>query len=255
MINVGMTRHLDPMDRIKELSDASVPFSFDVHALFFSDDAVDIEHKMHARLSDHRVNRVNLRREFFYATPAEARDLLKELAGDLLQFDELPEAVEFHQSHTSSEPKTLQARTQQARRRLALRRRVNRHGQSEENRTHTRRNTRLPTPQHRQFVCVCRSGQTGLRGSKDCAAWRYLDGGHAPAVEHQEPITVGGAKHAGVFREGFDESLDDLSLVAVILKRDVELVTAHQANPQLYFCHTHAPCLVAPAQSRGHPPL
>ena len=113
----------------------------------------------------------------------------------------------------------------------------------------------FPTPQHRQFVCVCRSGQTGVRGSKDCAAWRYLDGGHAPAVEHQEPITVGGAKHAGVFREGSDESLDDLSLVAVILKRDVELVTAHQANPQLYFCHKHAPCLVASAQSRGHPPL
>ena len=47
---------------------------------------------------------------------------------------------------------------------------------------------------------------------------------------------MGGAKHAGVFRKGFDESLDDISLVAGILKRDVELVTAHQANPQLYFC-------------------
>ena len=107
MIKVGMTRRLDPMDRIKELSDASVPFNFDVHALFFSEDAVDIEHKMLARLADRRVNRVNLRREFFYATPAEARDLLTELAGDLLQFDELPEAVEFHQSHTVTGPQTL----------------------------------------------------------------------------------------------------------------------------------------------------
>ena len=89
------------MDRIKELSDASVPFNFDVHALFFSDDAVDIEAKMHARLADRRVNRVNLRREFFYATPAEARDLLQELAGELLQFEELPEAIEFHQSHNA----------------------------------------------------------------------------------------------------------------------------------------------------------
>ncbi|GAB6984523.1 hypothetical protein JCM10369A_10470 [Nocardioides pyridinolyticus] len=52
---------------------------------------------MHARLADRRVNRVNLRREFFYATPAEARDLLAELTGELLQFDELPEAIEFHQ--------------------------------------------------------------------------------------------------------------------------------------------------------------
>jgi hypothetical protein len=53
---------------------------------------------MHARLADRRVNRVNLRREFFYATPAEARDFLLELAGDLLQFEELPEALEYHQS-------------------------------------------------------------------------------------------------------------------------------------------------------------
>ncbi len=98
MIKVGMTRRLDPMDRVRELSDASVPFNFDVHALFFSDDAYGIEAEMHRRLADRRVNRVNLRREFFYATPAEARDLLKELTGELLQFDEAPEALEYHQS-------------------------------------------------------------------------------------------------------------------------------------------------------------
>jgi hypothetical protein len=90
------------MERVKELSDASVPFNFDVHAVFFSNDAVDIEHQMHARLADRRVNRVNLRREFFYATPREARDLLRELTGELLQFEELPEAVEFHQSQSTS---------------------------------------------------------------------------------------------------------------------------------------------------------
>jgi hypothetical protein len=98
MIKVGMTRRLDPMDRIRELSDASVPFNFDIHALFFSDDAYGIEAQMHQRLADKRVNRVNMRREFFYATPAEARDLLKELTGELLQFDEEPEALEYHQS-------------------------------------------------------------------------------------------------------------------------------------------------------------
>jgi hypothetical protein len=102
MIKVGMTRRLEPMERVKELSDASVPFNFDVHAVFFSNDAVDIEHQMHARLADRRVNRVNLRREFFYATPREARDLLRELTGELLQFEELPEAVEFHQSQSTS---------------------------------------------------------------------------------------------------------------------------------------------------------
>lgn len=98
MIKVGMTRRLEPMDRIKELGDASVPFGFDVHALFFAEDAVGIETQMHQRLADRRVNRVNLRREFFYATPVEARDLLAELAGELLTFNEEPEAVEFHQS-------------------------------------------------------------------------------------------------------------------------------------------------------------
>ena len=98
MVKVGMTRRLDPMDRIKELSDASVPFNFDIHALFFSNDAVTIEGKMHAELAARRVNRVNHRREFFYATPAEARDLLKELTGELLEFKELPEAIEYRQS-------------------------------------------------------------------------------------------------------------------------------------------------------------
>lgn len=98
MIKVGMTRRLDPIDRIRELSDASVPFNFDVHALFFSDDAYGIEAKMHQRLAEKRVNRVNLRREFFYATPAEARELLKELTGELLQFEAEPEALEFRQS-------------------------------------------------------------------------------------------------------------------------------------------------------------
>jgi hypothetical protein len=103
MIKVGMTRRLEPMDRIKELGDASVPFGFDVHALFFAEDAVGIEAQMHQRLADRRVNRVNLRREFFYATPAEARDLLAELAGELLTFNEEPEAVEFHQSHNTAQ--------------------------------------------------------------------------------------------------------------------------------------------------------
>ncbi len=100
VIKVGMTRRLDPLDRVRELSDASVPFNFDVHALFFSNNAADIEAQMHARLADRRVNQVNLRREFFRATPAEARDHLLELTGDLLQFEETPEALEYHQSRT-----------------------------------------------------------------------------------------------------------------------------------------------------------
>jgi len=98
LVKVGMTRRLDPMDRIRELSDASVPFNFDVHALFFSKDAVGIEAAMHGRLSGNRVNLVNLRREFFRATPLEAKALLAELAGELLTFHDIPDALEFRQS-------------------------------------------------------------------------------------------------------------------------------------------------------------
>ncbi|MFE1078344.1 DUF4041 domain-containing protein [Nocardiopsis alba] len=103
MVKVGMTRRLDPMDRVRELSDASVPFNFDVHALHFSDDAVGVEAEMHRRLADKRVNRVNLRREFFYTSPSEVRELLGSVAGDLIQYEEVPEAVEYRQSTRASE--------------------------------------------------------------------------------------------------------------------------------------------------------
>jgi len=76
MVKIGMTRRLDPMDRVRELGDASVPFGFDVHALFFSDDAVTLEADLHRRFASRRVNRINTRREFFYATPAEVRALV-----------------------------------------------------------------------------------------------------------------------------------------------------------------------------------
>jgi Domain of unknown function (DUF4041)/Meiotically up-regulated gene 113 len=98
MIKVGLTRRLDPTERVRELGDASVPFKYDTHALVFSDDAVGLEAQMHARLVDRRVNRVNKRREFFYITPAEAKQHLLALAGDLLEYVEVPEAVEYRQS-------------------------------------------------------------------------------------------------------------------------------------------------------------
>lgn len=98
MVKIGMTRWLDPMDRVNELGDASVPFRFDVHALFFAKDAVTIESKMHALLAEKRVNRINYRREFFYCTPIEAKAHLSALAGELLEFTDEPEALEFRQS-------------------------------------------------------------------------------------------------------------------------------------------------------------
>ncbi|MEV5830385.1 DUF4041 domain-containing protein [Spirillospora sp. NPDC052242] len=96
MVKIGMTRRLDPMDRVRELGDASVPFRFDVHALIFSEDAVGLEGELHREFAERRVNQVNLRREFFYATPAEVRAVLERVAGGhLVEYSETPEALEF----------------------------------------------------------------------------------------------------------------------------------------------------------------
>jgi seryl-tRNA synthetase len=102
IVKVGMTRRLDPMDRIRELSDASVPFNFDIHCLFFSKDAVGIETAMHEQLAKLRVNVVNHRREFFRTTPAEVKNNLAKLAGELLEFQDIPEALEYRQCLSSS---------------------------------------------------------------------------------------------------------------------------------------------------------
>lgn len=59
VVKIGLTRRLEPLDRIYELGDASVPFRFDVHAIFFSEDAVSLENELHERFSAHRVNWAN----------------------------------------------------------------------------------------------------------------------------------------------------------------------------------------------------
>jgi hypothetical protein len=101
VVKIGMTRRLDPTDRIRELGDASVPFPYDVHALVFSEDAVTLENRLHQALANRRLNLVNQRREFFYATPIEVKDLLTRADGSVLEFVEEPEADEWHQSENS----------------------------------------------------------------------------------------------------------------------------------------------------------
>jgi hypothetical protein len=99
MIKIGMTRRLDPNDRVRELGDASVPFRFDVHAFIFSDDAVTLETDLHHALEPCRVNQVNRRREFFRTTAASVLTLLEQVAGShLLEFTEVPEALEWRAS-------------------------------------------------------------------------------------------------------------------------------------------------------------
>lgn len=98
MVKIGMTRRLNPLDRVRELSDASVPFNFDVHALFFSEDAVAVETELHHRFAAQRVNLINKRREFFRVTPAEVKKELADIAGNLLEFIDVPEAEQYRES-------------------------------------------------------------------------------------------------------------------------------------------------------------
>ena len=98
VVKIGLTRRLDPLDRVRELGGASVPFPFDVHAIYFSNDAVELENQLHKSFAARRVNQVNLRREFFFLTPEEVRRVLSEKVGNLLDFKEVPDAEQFHQS-------------------------------------------------------------------------------------------------------------------------------------------------------------
>jgi uncharacterized coiled-coil DUF342 family protein len=98
MVKIGMTRRLDPLDRVRELGDASVPFRYDVHAMVFSDDAVGLETHLHHQLADRRVNLVNMRREFFRARPAEVREILAHLDASIVTWVDEPEALEWRQS-------------------------------------------------------------------------------------------------------------------------------------------------------------
>ncbi|RKH88732.1 DUF4041 domain-containing protein [Corallococcus sp. AB045] len=97
ILKIGMTRRLDPMDRIYELGDASVPFEFDVHAMITTDDAPGLERELHNRFEDRRVNRVNLRKEFFRVSILELRDLVA-AKGLTAAFTMAAEAREYRES-------------------------------------------------------------------------------------------------------------------------------------------------------------
>lgn len=100
VVKIGMTRRLVPMERVQELGDASVPFRYDVHVLHFSQDAITLENELHKAFADRRLNVVNERREFFFATPAEVRAILVEKDGGILEYAEDPVAEEYFQSRS-----------------------------------------------------------------------------------------------------------------------------------------------------------
>lgn len=102
VFKIGMTRRLNPQDRVNELGDASVPFKFDVHSFIFSEDAVGLESKLHSMLNEKRVNKVNARKEFFYASVDELESLVNEIE-PTAEFNKTMLAEEFRQSQSSSE--------------------------------------------------------------------------------------------------------------------------------------------------------
>lgn len=102
VFKVGMTRRLDPQDRINELGNASVPFKFDVHSFIFSEDAVSLENKLHQILNEKRVNKVNLRKEFFKVSLDEIESIVDEI-DSTAEFNRTMAAEEFRQSISSDE--------------------------------------------------------------------------------------------------------------------------------------------------------
>lgn len=94
---IGLTRRLEPLDRVKELGDSSVPFDFDVHALILSDDAPALEHRLHKHFLLNQVNKVNHRKEFFRAGLADIRREIEAL-GIEAKWTMLAEAREYRET-------------------------------------------------------------------------------------------------------------------------------------------------------------
>jgi hypothetical protein len=102
VFKIGMTRRLDPMDRVYELGDASVPFPFDVHMMIKCDDAPQLEKALHKVLHSKRVNRVNPRKEFFRVTIDEIVAAVREHHGEV-EYKADAEALEYLSSQTATE--------------------------------------------------------------------------------------------------------------------------------------------------------
>lgn len=100
---IGMTRRLEPQDRVDELGDASVPFNFDVHAMIFSDDAPALEAALHRAFENRKLNMVNQRREFFNVTLDEIKMEVKKNFDKTVEFIDVPDAEQFRVSQKMKE--------------------------------------------------------------------------------------------------------------------------------------------------------
>ena len=95
---IGMTRRLEPMERIEELGDASVPFDFDVHALIFTEDAPALENALHTAFEANKVNKINKRREFFHVSLDEIKTVVRQNFDKTVEWVDVPEAEQYRQS-------------------------------------------------------------------------------------------------------------------------------------------------------------
>ena len=97
---IGMTRRLEPMDRVKELGDASVPFLFDLHAMIFSENAPELENLLHKEFDDRRINKVNYRKEYFKVTLDEIEQVVKDKYKKEVDFIKVSEAQQFRETQS-----------------------------------------------------------------------------------------------------------------------------------------------------------
>lgn len=95
---IGMTRRLDPLERIDELGDASVPFDFDVHAMIFSDNAPALEAALHREFASKRVNMINNRREFFNVSLDEIKAVVNKNFNNSVEFIDIAPAQQYRES-------------------------------------------------------------------------------------------------------------------------------------------------------------
>ncbi|HFN8426250.1 TPA: DUF4041 domain-containing protein [Staphylococcus aureus] len=100
---IGLTRRLEPYDRVKELGDASVPFEFDVHAMIFSDDAPTLESTLHRHFRDRELNKVNHRKEFFKVDIDEIEEVVKNNHNNTVEFTKIPVAEQYWESQNTSQ--------------------------------------------------------------------------------------------------------------------------------------------------------
>ena len=96
VFKIGVTRRDNPEDRIRELSNASVPFRFDTHVFIFSKNAYELESELHERFNDKRVNKINMRKEFFHISIDDVKQIVEENKGQVHSFVEHPDAEEYY---------------------------------------------------------------------------------------------------------------------------------------------------------------